>query len=122
MRTTLVSYLGIAAVAVGAIALVGVSPIPTTLMEVPVRMEPASIKGDQATLVNGRRVTPVGKVLRTQSYNWGMAIAPDERRVALLREDGIELTQLDATFQTTRIPPYGTKPAKELGTGSYMGV
>jgi YVTN family beta-propeller protein len=122
MRTTLVSYIGIAAVAAGAIGSIGVSPIPTTLIEAPVRTEPVSITGDTATLVNGRRVTPVGKVLRTQSYNWGMAIAPDEKRVALLREDGIELTQLAEPFQSTRIPPYGTKAAKELGTGSYMGV
>jgi hypothetical protein len=28
----------------------------------------------EATLVNGRRVTPVGEVIYTQSYNWGMTI------------------------------------------------
>src|SRR5690349_15049923 len=122
MRTTAVFYLGAAAIVGGALALLGISPIPATILETPVRLEHAAIKGDQATLVSGRRVTPVGKVLKTQSYNWGLAISPDEKRVALLRENGIELTALAAPFDSKRIPPYGAKPDKELGTGSYMGI
>jgi YVTN family beta-propeller protein len=126
MRTTGIFYAGIATVIASAVALIGISPVPSTIIEPPVRQETASITGDAATLVSGRRVTPVGKVLRTQSYSWGMAIGPDERRVALLREDAIELTGLVEPFPSTRIPPYGTKAtkelAKELGSGSYMGL
>src|SRR5689334_22085576 len=121
MRAAVVFYVGIVVIAAGAIGLIGISPIPATILETPGRQESAAIRGDQATLVSGRRVTPVGTVVRTQSYNWGLAIAPDERRIALLRENGIELTQLAAPYETTRIPPYGSKPPKELGTGSYMG-
>jgi YVTN family beta-propeller protein len=126
MRTTFF-YISIAAVVASAIGLIGIAPVPTaTIIEPPVRQELPAIAGETATLINGRRVTPAGKVLRTQSYSWGMAIAPGEKRAALLREDGIELTQLVEPFESTRIPPYGTKPTKEmvkeLGSGAYMGV
>src|SRR5215813_6595206 len=128
MRITALLHGGIAAVVVSAVVLIGLSPVPTTILEPPGRHDTASIAGDTATLVNGRRVTPVGKVLRTQSYSWGLAIAPNEQRVALLRANGIELTQLVEPFQSTRIPAYGTNPTKESGTpkepgsGGYMGV
>src|SRR5471030_2393471 len=42
--------------------------------EPPGRDSRARIDGDTAILVNGRRVTPVGRVLRTQSYALGLAL------------------------------------------------
>jgi YVTN family beta-propeller protein len=122
MRTTALFYVSIGAVVAMAIALVGLLPNSTIIKEPPVRYEPASIAGDAATLVSGRRVTPVGRVLRTQSYSWGFAISPDDTRVALLRANAIELALLIDPFLSTRLPAYGVKPAPELGTGSYMGV
>ena len=58
------------------------------LLEPPGRGARAHIDGNTAILVNGRRVTPVGRVLRTQSYAWGLALSPDESSAALLGADG----------------------------------
>ncbi|AMY08759.1 PQQ-dependent catabolism-associated beta-propeller protein [Luteitalea pratensis] len=92
-----------------------------TILEPPGRNQQASITGTEATLVNGRRVTPAGTVLRTQSYNWGLAISPDQSRAALLRADSIEVVDLLPPHDIRRYPPRGTKvPA--LGTGTYMGI
>jgi DNA-binding beta-propeller fold protein YncE len=79
------------------------------------------IEGDSATLVNGRRVAPAGQLIRVQSYNWGMAIGPDERTVALVNRDAITLVTPGGEPEVRRIPPFGVKATKELGRGSYMG-
>ncbi len=97
-------------------------PVRVTLIEAPVRDAAPSIASDSATLINGRRVTPAGRVIRTQSYSWGMAVSPDESRVALIRPGAIEIVSLDTSSASVRIPPYGTRPAEEFGDGTYMGV
>ncbi len=100
-------------------------PLPAvraSLLEPPVRDAAPAITGDTAILISGRRVTPAGRVIRTQSYSWGMAVSPDESRVALVRSGAIELIDLRDPSLSVRIPPYGATPPKELGDGTYMGV
>jgi len=89
--------------------------------EPPGRDDVAHIDGDTATLPNGRRVTPVGRVIRTQSYGWGLAIAPDGRRAAVVHPDSVEIIDLVSPFAVRRIPAYGTGKHPELGEGTYMG-
>ena len=95
--------------------------VGTTLLEPPGRTQQASITGITATLVNGRRVTPAGIVIRTQSYAWGLAISPDQSRAALLRADGIEVVELAPPHAARRYPPAGVSDESH-GTGTYMGV
>jgi DNA-binding beta-propeller fold protein YncE len=97
------------------------APARRTLLEPPGRTQQASIRGDAATLVNGRRVTPVGIVLRTQSYTWGLALSPDQSRAALLRADAIEVVDLAPPHASRRYPPRGTRDPS-FGTGTYMGI
>jgi DNA-binding beta-propeller fold protein YncE len=97
-------------------------PLRVSVIGPPVVDASPRIDGDQATLISGRRVTPAGRVIRTQSYSWGMAVSPDESRVALIRAGAIEVVDLRGPGASVRIPPYGTKPGKELGDGTYMGV
>jgi DNA-binding beta-propeller fold protein YncE len=87
----------------------------------PGRDQQAHIDGDTAILPNGRRVTPAGRVIRTQSYAWGLALTRDGRRAALVHENAIEIVDLDAPFAVRRIPPYGSDEQPELGQGGYMG-
>src|SRR5260221_300067 len=75
------------------------------ILEPPGRAERASISGDTAILVNGRRVTPAGRVLRTQSYAWGLALSPDGSRAAVLNKDAFELVDLREPFVVRRVPP-----------------
>jgi len=98
------------------------APVRIPLVETPGWNVVAASAGDRATLINGRRVTPAGRVIRTQSYSWGMAVAPDESRVALIRSGAIELVALGGGLSSVRVPPYGAKPAGEMGEGTYMGV
>jgi YVTN family beta-propeller protein len=115
-------------VVVGALALVvGValaflwSSGNTAILEPPGRDSRAHIEGDTAILVNGRRVTPAGRVLRTQSYAWGLALSPDGSRAAVLNKDAFELVDLREPFAVRRVPALGAPMRPELGTGSYMG-
>src|SRR5712692_5255830 len=91
------------------------------LLEPPGRDARARIDGDTAILVNGRRVTPAGRVLRTQSYAWGLALSPDGSRAAVMNQDAFELVDLHEPYAIHRVPPLGTKRSAALGTGSYMG-
>ena len=95
--------------------------VALTLLEPPGRAERAQIADASATLVNGRRVTPSGVVIRTQSYAWGLAISPDQRRAALLRADAIEVVDLAPPYAIRRYPPRGQK-VEAMGTGTYMGL
>src|ERR1700730_11224550 len=92
-----------------------------SILEPPGRTERSHITGDAAILVNGRRVTPAGRVLRTQSYAWGLALSPDGSRAAVLNKDAFELVDLREPYTVRRVPPFGAQAAAELGTGSYMG-
>ena len=94
---------------------------PVRMVEPPGRDRVVRIDGDTAILVNGRRVSPVGRVIRTQSYNWGMAVTRDLRVVALVNPSAIQIVDLDAATEPVRVPPFGEKAGKELGSGSYMG-
>ena len=91
------------------------------LLEPPGRDSQARIVGDTAVLVNGRRVTPAGRVLRTQSYAWGLALSPDGTRAAVMNRDAFELVDLREPYAVRRVPPIGTK-SEARGTGSYMGA
>ncbi len=76
----------------------------------------------EATLINGRRVTPVGEVIFTQSYNWGMTIDATGTRIALLNRDAVQVITLGSTdHRIRRYPPYGQKAPPHAGTGNYMG-
>jgi DNA-binding beta-propeller fold protein YncE len=116
--------------AFGLVGAVGISALvflllrwrPTvTMLEPPGRDSKAGITGDTAILVSGRRVTPVGRVLRVQSYNWGLALSPDESRAVLVNPSAFQLVDLREPFLTARIPPHGTEGSPDLGSGSYMG-
>jgi YVTN family beta-propeller protein len=98
------------------------APVRASLGEPPGRDARPAAAGDRATLISGRRVTPAGRVVRTQSYSWGMAVSPDQSRVALIRSGAIELVALRGAGANVRIPPYGVKPSEEMGQGTYMGV
>src|ERR1700675_2175699 len=63
-------------------------------LEPPGRDVRARIDGDTAILVNGRRVTPAGRVLRTQPYAWGLALSPDGSHAAVLHKDAFEIVDL----------------------------
>jgi hypothetical protein len=65
-----------------------------SVLEPPGRAERSRITGDAAILVNGRRVTPAGRVLRTQSYAWGLALSPDGSHAAVLNKDAFEMVDL----------------------------
>jgi len=91
------------------------------LLEPPGRDARARIDRDTAILVNGRRVTPAGRVLRTQSYAWGLALSPNGSRAVVLNKDAFEIVDLRAPYAVRRVPALGTKPPAQLGTGSYMG-
>ncbi len=95
--------------------------VEVTLLEPPARDEAPAIDGSTAILINGRRVTPAGMVIKTQSYSWGMAVAPDESRIALLRANAIELVDPTGVSAPSRIPPYGVEVPEEFGKGTYMG-
>ena len=116
---TLLLSAAVTASLVGASAKIRQSPAGT--FEPPGRGDMAHIDGDSATLPNGRRVTPAGHVIRTQSYGWGLAIAPDGRRAALVHQNAVEIVDLVAPFAVRRIPPYGSGKHPELGEGAYMG-
>jgi YVTN family beta-propeller protein len=104
-------------------------PSKATWLEPPGRDARARIEGDTAVLVNGRRVTPVGRVLRTQSYAWGLALSPDGSRAAVLNKDAFELVDLREPYSVHRVPPLEPRtrnPAPgtrnpEARASSYMG-
>src|SRR6266851_4955767 len=64
------------------------------LLEPPGREARARIDRDTAILVNGRRVTPAGRVLRTQSYAWGLALSLNGSHAAVLNKDAFEMVDL----------------------------
>jgi YVTN family beta-propeller protein len=97
------------------------SPTTVAHVEPPGRTLRAGITGNTAILVNGRRVTPAGRVLRTESYAWGLAVSPDGSRAAVLNKDAFELVDLRAPYAVRRVPPYDAPPSAGRGTGSYMG-
>src|SRR5258708_32783668 len=83
--------------------------------------EAAHTAGDTAPLPNGRRATRAGRVIRTQSYAWGLAMAPGGRHAALVHPDSVEIVELEAPFSVRRIPPARSDKRPDLGTGTYMG-
>ncbi len=120
-RGPLLAILFLASVATLVAASQRVRTARTASLEPPGRDGQARIEGDTAILPNGRRVTPAGRIIRTQSYGWGLAVTRDGRRAALVHERSIELIDLDAPYRVRRIPPYGSGDHPELGSGGYMG-
>jgi len=110
--------------AVTVLVLVVVRPdIPRVrVLEPPGWSARAASRGDQAVLVNGRRVTPAGRVLRTQSYAWGLALSPDGATAALVNRDAIQIVPLAGDRPARRIPDWGEDPEDTIGEGTYMGV
>src|SRR5436190_12071661 len=92
----------------------------TASLEPPGRDGQARIDGDTAILPNGRRVAPAGRVIRTQSYGWGLAVTRDGRHAAIVHKDAVEIVDLAAPGRVRRIPPYRSGDHPELGTGGYM--
>ena len=109
------------AVAIASVRRQAPAPPVATHLEAPGRTMRAGIAGDSAILVNGRRVTPAGRVLRTDSYGWGLALSPDGTRAAVLNKNAFELIDLREPFAVRRVPPYKAGESKDLGSGSYMG-
>src|SRR5215475_10320997 len=91
-----------------------------TILEPPGRDSFASIGEQEAILVNGRRVTPAGRVLRTQSYSWGLALSPDGGRAALVSKDRVQLIGLKET--SGPIFESFDRDTPGFGSGAYMGV
>ncbi len=90
-------------------------------LEPPGRAARAHIDGNTAVLVNGRRVTPAGRVLRTQSYAWGLTLSPDGSRAAVLHKDAFELVDLREPYAVRRVAAAGKDADDPIGTGAYMG-
>src|SRR3989442_1119655 len=90
-------------------------------LQPPVTEGRPSIGPKEAVLVNGRKVTPAGKFLRTRSYNWCMAVSADESTVALLGTWNLDLIHLKPELAITWIPPDGAKGPEWLGWGTYLG-
>ncbi|MFO1019908.1 MAG: bifunctional YncE family protein/alkaline phosphatase family protein [Planctomycetales bacterium] len=97
--------------------------LPEFTLEAPGKQSRPSHTGNEMTLINGRRLTPAGEFVRTQSYSWGMAISPDEKLAVLMRANALEFISLETNTPKLldRIPPYGEKPPAELSGGTYMG-
>jgi len=75
-----------------------------------------------AVLVNGRRVTPVGRVLRTQSYAWGLALSPDGSRAAVLNKDAFELVDLREPYAGNGSPFSALFSRVTPGTSGYSNI
>jgi len=121
-RRWLLAFGLVGAVGVSALAFLLMRSRPTvTMLEPPGRDSQAGIKGDAAILVSGRRVTPAGRVVRVQSYNWGLALSPDQSQAVLVNPSAFQLVELREPFLAARIPPYGAEGSPEFGSGSYMG-
>ncbi len=90
-------------------------------LEPPGRDARAHSEGDTAILVNGRRVTPAGRVVRTQSYAWGLALSPDGSHAAVLHKDAVEIVDLREPHAVRRVTAAGSDRSGRFGTGSYMG-
>src|SRR5262245_899242 len=114
-------FIASAAMAIAPLNRQAPAPAVVTHLEAPGRTMRAGMAGDSAILVNGRRVTPAGRVLRTDSYGWGLAPSPDGSRAAVLHKNAFELIDLREPFAVRRVPPYKAGDSKDLGTGSYMG-
>ncbi len=93
-----------------------------TVLEPPGWNAYAASRGDRGVLVNGRRVTPAGRVLRTQSYSWGLALSPDGATAVLVNRDAIQIVPLAGDRQMQRVPDWGEDPEDTIGAGTYMGV
>ena len=98
------------------------APISVLLLEPPKRDAFPTADGDGATLINGHRVTPAGRLVLTQSYSWGMAVSPDDALIALIRPDVVGLVPVAGQSPSVRMPPVGVKPLEEMGEGTCMGV
>jgi len=106
------------------IPLLGCAAAPqrvVTVFEPPIINSYPHAESGRAVLVNGRIVSPAGWLIQVPSYSWGMAISRDETRALLVNPGAIATLMLDANPQIRRIPPYGVKPAKQEGNGTYMG-
>ena len=110
-----------AALALGGLAATQSQLRSVRLLEPPGRELTAHIDGDTAILVNGRRVTPAGRVIRTGSYAWGLAVTRDGRRAALLRRDAVEFVDLRPPYMVRRASALHVSEEPERGTGAYMG-
>ncbi len=96
-----------------------------TLLEPPGTNSVPRIEESSAILINGRQVTPAGRFVRTQSYNWGLVLSRDESHALLIGTDSLTLVKLGDRLEAKRIPPYGFKQDKKYtakhGEGGYMG-
>ena len=104
------------------LVVVGPGTRRVTVLEPPGWNQYAASRGDEAVLVNGRLVAPAGRVLRTQSYSWGLALSPDGATAALVNRDAIQIVPLAGGRPMRRIPDWGEDPADTIGEGTYMGV
>jgi DNA-binding beta-propeller fold protein YncE len=91
------------------------------IFEPPGSHEIPRIDESSAILVNGRRVTPAGRLIRVQSYNWGMTLGAQDQAAALVSPNTLTLMSLGKDPQVRRILELGSKPAPQYGKGSYMG-
>jgi YVTN family beta-propeller protein len=103
-----------------AFAALGCAPNNYTL-EPPATDRVPSTGPRDIVLVNGRKLTPAGVFLLTQSYSWGMAISPDESAAVLMSEDALQFLDISNLKVVDRIPPFGQPPPKEIKGGTYMG-
>ncbi len=109
------------AIALGALVAPTFQRPSVQLLEPPGRSRIAHIDGNTAVLVNGRRVTPAGRVIRTGSYAWGLAVSRDGSRAALMRRDAIEFVDLREPYAVRRASALHVPDEPERGSGAYMG-
>lgn len=92
-----------------------------TVLEPPGCQGRPSLNPDQRVLINGRRLTPAGRLALVQSYNWGMAVSADESTAVLLRSNAFQIVSTAEPQVLDRFPAHGEKAPKWLEDGTYMG-
>lgn len=75
----------------------------------------------QRVLINGRFLTPAGRMTLTQSYSWGMAVNADESAAVLLSSNAFQILATAEPRVVDRFPAFGAKAPKWLEDGAYMG-
>jgi YVTN family beta-propeller protein len=105
-------------------SLLAQNPAKVITLQVPGRNEYAQLDTLKmtGTLASGRRVTPVGKVVRITHDPFGMAISPDGKTVVTLHDGVVTVINTQQIDKPIRIPSYDRKIAGILDGASFLGV
>jgi YVTN family beta-propeller protein len=93
-------------------------------LQVPSRNEFCTIDttGGYSVLPSGRRVTPVGTMLRITNDPFGLTVSPDGKRVVALHSGAISLIDAQQAREAIRIPDYAKILADPFKGASFLGA